>query len=172
MVCFDRLYRIGYQMAETFKEHTEWSKFEIYNKSIEILEKMQIRNPEEVLRQYPHQLSGGMLQRIMIGIALTLNPEILIADEPTTAIDSITQYEIMQEFLTLKKSGVTIVFITHDLGLAALISDRVLVMNQGEIVDQGTFEEIKTSANDEYTKALVEQKISVMKAYHEKIGGC
>lgn len=171
MVCFDSLYRIGYQMTETFRAHTEWSKSEIHAQSISILEKMQIRDPEEVLRQYPHQLSGGMLQRIMIGIALALNPDILIADEPTTAIDSITQYEIMQEFLALKKMGVTIIFITHDLGVASMISDRVMVMNKGEIVDQGTFEEIKTSANDAYTKALVAQKLSVMKAYNEKLGG-
>lgn len=171
MVCFDSLYRIGYQMAETFREHTDWTKAEIHAQSIAVLEKMQIRDPEEVLRQYPHQLSGGMLQRIMIGIALALNPDVLIADEPTTAIDSITQYEIMQEFMRLKEMGVTIIFITHDLGVASMISDYVMVMNKGEIVDRGTFDEIKTSARDEYTKALVAQKISVMKAYNEKLGG-
>ncbi len=171
MVCFDSLYRIEYQMHETFREHTDWTKAEIHKQSVAILEKMQIRNPEEVLKQYPHQLSGGMLQRIMIGIALALNPEILIADEPTTAIDSITQYEIMQEFQLLKEQGVTIIFITHDLGIASMISDKVIVMNRGEIVDQGTFEEIKTGAKDDYTKALVAQKVAVMKAYNEKLGG-
>lgn len=171
MVCFDSLYRIEYQMLETFKAHTNWSKKEIYQKSISVLEKMQINNPQEVLKKYPHQLSGGMLQRIMIGIALALNPDILIADEPTTAIDSITQYEIMQEFIRLKEMGVTMVFITHDLGVASLISDYVVVMNKGKIVDSGTFEEIKTSAKDEYTKALVAQKVAVMKAYKAKIGG-
>lgn len=171
MVCFDSLYRIEYQMRETFAEHTTWSKKEIYEKSVEILQKMQIRNPEEVLKKYPHQLSGGMLQRIMIGIALALNPEILIADEPTTAIDSITQYEIMQEFLRLKAQGVTIILITHDLGVASVISDKVLVMNKGEIVDSGTFEQIKNDAKDEYTKALVAQKVAVMAAYNQKLGG-
>ncbi len=171
MVCFDSLYRIGYQMQETFKEHTDWSKAKCYEQCIDILERMQIREPEEVLKKYPHQLSGGMLQRIMIGIALALNPDILIADEPTTAIDSITQHEIMKAFMALKEQGVTMVFITHDLGVASLISDRVLVMNQGKIVDTGTFEQIKMYAKDAYTKNLVEQRRAVMEAYNAKIGG-
>ncbi len=171
MVCFDSLYRIENQMRETFMEHTDFSKEEIYNKLIEILERMQIRDPKEVLKKYPHQLSGGMLQRIMIGMALALNPQILIADEPTTAIDSITQYEIMKEFIRLKEQGVTMIFITHDLGVASLISDRVLVMNNGSIVDSGTFEEIRNNAKDDYTKSLVAQKEAVIKAYNDKIGG-
>ena len=169
MVCFDSLYRIDYQINETLQEHTDWSKEEIHKKSIEILEKMQIRQPQEVLKKYPHQLSGGMLQRIMIGIALVLNPQILVADEPTTAIDSITQYEIMKEFVKLKEEGVTMIFITHDLGIASLIADRVLVMNKGRIVDVGTFEEIKKNPKDEYTKQLVEQKTRVMNSYNKII---
>lgn len=169
MVCFDSLYRIGYQLNETFEEHTNWSKKEIYNKSIEILEKMKIHSPEEVLRKYPHQLSGGMLQRIMIGISIALEPQILIADEPTTAIDSITQYEIMKEFKRLKDQGVTMVFITHDLGVASMIADEVIVMNKGRIVDRGTFEQIKTNPKDEYTKHLVSQKMKVMNAYKKAL---
>ncbi|MFI3312292.1 MAG: ABC transporter ATP-binding protein [Eubacteriales bacterium] len=171
MVCFDRLYRIGYQMEETFRAHTAWSKGKIHQTSVEILKKMQMPDPEEVLKKYPHQLSGGMLQRIMIGIALALNPDILIADEPTTAIDSVTQYEIMKEFVRLKESGVTMIFITHDLGVASMISDRLIVMNQGNIVDSGTFQDIKTHANDPYTKQLVAQKQAVVAAFTKKIGG-
>lgn len=171
MVSFDSLYRINYQMAETFKEHTDWCEHKIYRESINTLERMHIRNPQEVLKKYPHQLSGGMLQRIMIGIALTLNPDILIADEPTTAIDSITQHEIMKEFLRLKEEKVTMIFITHDLGVASLIADKILVMNKGKIVDQGTFQEVKENPKDPYTKHLIEQKIAVMKAYKKAIGG-
>ncbi|OOB79152.1 MAG: nickel import ATP-binding protein NikD [Epulopiscium sp. Nuni2H_MBin003] len=171
MVCFDKLYRIGYQMAETFEAHTNWSKEEIYQKSIEMLKRMQLPEPDEVLKKYPHQLSGGMLQRIMIGIALALNPDILIADEPTTAIDSVTQYEIMKEFISLKEAGVTIIFITHDLGVASMISDRLIVMNKGLIVDSGTFEHIKENANDEYTKQLVAQKKAVVAAFKKSLGG-
>lgn len=171
MVCFDSLYRIGYQMKETFSEHTDWSIEQIHNACIETLEKMQMPNPEEVLKKYPHQLSGGMLQRIMIGIALTLNPDILIADEPTTAIDSVTQHEIMKEFVRLKNEGVTMIFITHDLGVASMISDKVVVMNKGKIVDSGTFDDIKENPKDEYTKQLVLQKKAVTNAFKQKIGG-
>ena len=103
MTCFDPLYRIGNQIGETFATHTDWKAEEIQERSIEILSRMRIRNPEEVLQKYPHQLSGGMLQRIMIGIAMALKPALLIADEPTTAIDSITQYEILEEFVRIKK---------------------------------------------------------------------
>ena len=171
MVCFDSLYRIGYQMKETFKEHTDWNDNEIYEKSIEILEKMQITDPAEVLRKYPHQLSGGMLQRIMIGIAIAMNPDVLIADEPTTAIDSITQYEIMKEFQRLKEMGITMIFITHDLAVASMISDKIVVMNKGKVVDRGTFDEIKNNPKDDYTKALVEQKMAVLNAFKKSIGG-
>ena len=92
MTCFDPLYRIGNQIAETFAAHQKWDAGEIKERSIEMLDKMQIRNPEEALEKYPHQLSGGMLQRIMIGIAMSMEPSLLIADEPTTAIDAITQF--------------------------------------------------------------------------------
>ena len=117
MTCFDPLYRIGNQMAETFATHTSWNVQEIRSRCLEILDQMRIRNGEEVLEKYPHQLSGGMLQRIMIGIAMALQPELLIADEPTTAIDAITQYEILEEFIRIKKQKNTaMLFITHDAG--------------------------------------------------------
>lgn len=96
--------------------HNNWDGEEILRRSLELLEKMRIRNPEEVLEKYPHQLSGGMLQRIMIGIATAMEPVLLIADEPTTAIDAITQYEILNEFLRVKQEKQTaMVFISHDL---------------------------------------------------------
>lgn len=99
MTCFDPLYRIGSQLAETFAAHGNWRKGEIRERSLTVLEKMRIHQPEEVLEKYLHQLSGGMLQRIMIGIAAALEPALLIADEPTTAIDAITQVEILAELL-------------------------------------------------------------------------
>lgn len=95
MTCFDPLYRIGNQIAETFSAHNQWDVKKIRERALEMLEKMKTRNPEEVLENYPHQLSGGMLQRIMIGIATSMPPSLLIADEPTTAIDAITQFEIL-----------------------------------------------------------------------------
>ena len=172
MTCFDPLYRIGNQMAETFATHTSWNAQEIRTRSLEILEQMRIRNGEEVLEKYPHQLSGGMLQRIMIGIAMALEPELLIADEPTTAIDAITQYEILEEFVRIKKEKHTaMLFITHDLGAISKVADRVLVMNSGHIVDSGTFEHILMHANDPYTRMLVEKRSAVMHRYRQVLHG-
>lgn len=172
MTCFDPLYRIGNQMSETFATHTGWTAAEIRNQSLDILDRMKIRDPEEVLEKYPHQLSGGMLQRIMIGIAIALKPALLIADEPTTAIDSITQYEILEEFARIKKEhNMSMLFITHDLGAISRVADRLVVMNRGEIVDRGSFSHIMTHAKDPYTRLLVEKRTAVMKKYMGKIYG-
>lgn len=172
MTCFDPLYRIGNQMAETFATHTDWKKEEIFRRSVEILERMKIRNPEEVLAKYPHQLSGGMLQRIMIGIAMALKPALLIADEPTTAIDAITQHEILEEFIRIKQEHQTaMIFITHDLGAISRVADRLIVMNSGEVVDRGDFQHILHHASDSYTRLLVKKRAEVMKKYRESIHG-
>ena len=172
MTCFDPLYRIGNQMAETFATHTSWNAQEIRTHSLEILEQMRIRNGEEVLEKYPHQLSGGMLQRIMIGIAMALQPELLIADEPTTAIDAITQYEILEEFIRIKKQKNTaMLFITHDLGAISRVADRILVMNSGHVVDSGSFDHILKHADDPYTRMLVEKRSAVMQRYRQILHG-
>ena len=168
MTCFDPLYRIGNQMSETFATQTTWNAQEIRSHCLKILNQMQILNGEEVLQKYPHQLSGGMLQRIMIGIAMALQPELLIADEPTTAIDAITQYEILEEFIRIKKSKNTaMLFITHDLGAISKVADRILVMNSGHIVDSGDFEHIRNHAQDPYTRLLIEKRSAVMHHYRE-----
>ena len=172
MTCFDPLYRIGNQMAETFATHTSWTAQDIRTRSLEILEQMRIRNGEEVLEKYPHQLSGGMLQRIMIGIAMALQPELLIADEPTTAIDAITQYEILEEFIRIKKQKNTaMLFITHDLGAISKVADRILVMNSGHVVDSGSFDHILKHADDPYTRMLVEKRSAVMHRYRQILHG-
>ncbi|WP_418452218.1 ABC transporter ATP-binding protein [Candidatus Ventrimonas sp.] len=172
MTCFDPLYRIGNQMAETFATHTSWNAQEIRTRSLEILEQMRIRNGEEVLEKYPHQLSGGMLQRIMIGIAMALQPELLIADEPTTAIDAITQYEILEEFIRIKKQKNTaMLFITHDLGAISRVADRILVMNSGHVVNSGSFDHILKHADDPYTRMLVEKRSAVMQRYRQILHG-
>ena len=172
MTCFDPLYRIGNQMAETFATHTSWNAQEIRSRCLEILDQMRIRNGEEVLEKYPHQLSGGMLQRIMIGIAMALQPELLIADEPTTAIDAITQYEILEEFIRIKKQKNTaMLFITHDLGAISKVADRILVMNSGHVVDSGSFDHILKPADDPYTRMLVEKRSAVMRRYRQILHG-
>ncbi len=172
MVCFDPLYRIYKQMEETFLVHTNWSKKEIKEKSLAIVEQMKIENGEEVLNKYPHQLSGGMLQRIMIGIAIALKPKLLIADEPTTAIDAITQVEILEEFGNIKNNHQTaMIFISHDLGAISQVADRILVMNQGKIVDEGNLEHILYHSTDTYTRLLVEKRSAMMKRYHTCVYG-
>lgn len=168
MTCFDPLYRIGSQMAETFAMHTDWNEEKIRSVSLEVLDQMRIHDGAEVLEKYPHQLSGGMLQRIMIGIAMALSPELLIADEPTTAIDAITQYEILEEFERIKREKKTaMIFITHDLGAISKVADRIMVMNSGRIVDQGDFHHILHHAKDPYTRLLVEKRMAVMDRYRD-----
>lgn len=168
MTCFDPLYPIGYQMAETFTEHLNLNQEEIKKKSIEILELMQLKNTEDILHKYPHQLSGGMLQRIMIGLAMAMEPKLLIADEPTTAIDAVTQYEIIKEFIKIKeKYKVAIIFISHDLSVISKIADNVIVMSNGKAVAQGDKNYIFSSEKEEYTKILIEKKMAVMNRYKE-----
>jgi len=113
-------------------------------------------NPKEVLGKYPHQLSGGQRQRILIARSLIVNPEILLADEPTSMIDASTRVDVLRVFLSLKeKQRLSIIFITHDVGLAYYISDRMLVMQKGQIVEEGKVEEIITNPKHEYTKKLL-----------------
>lgn len=172
MTCFDPLYRIGNQIAETFAAHQKWDAGEIKERSIEMLDKMQIRNPEEALEKYPHQLSGGMLQRIMIGIAMSMGPSLLIADEPTTAIDAITQFDILNEFAVIKQKHKTaMIFISHDLNAVSQIADKIVVLNQGTVVDQGDFHHIIHHAADPYTRLLIEKRTDVMRKYRQALEG-
>ena len=163
MSCFDPLYRIGEQMAETLQEHTSLKGRPLQKRMEDILCLMRIHDPADVLRKYPHQLSGGMLQRVMIGLAICMQPSLIIADEPTTAIDSISQYAIMQEFLRIKQRGeVSMIFISHDLGVLSLIADRLIVMHDGKAVESGTAQEIFDNATDTYTRHLIKQHRAVM----------
>ena len=166
MTCFDPLYKIGNQIYETFDAHGIFSRDQYKAEAIKILEKMRIHDPEGVLQKFPHQLSGGMLQRVMIGIAMSMNPRLLICDEPTTAIDSITQYEIIKEFQRIKaESNVGMLFITHDVSVISHIADEVIVLNKGRLVDRGPFSEILKNPKDAYTKLLIEKKLAVADHY-------
>ncbi|GAU76545.1 ABC transporter ATP-binding protein [Fusibacter sp. 3D3] len=170
MACFDPLIKIGAQIRETLHAHLTLKKEAMHAKCLSILEYMCIQNPEEVLQKYPHQLSGGMLQRIMIGLALALEPDIIIADEPTTAIDAITQYEIIKEFQKIKqRGGTSLLFVSHDLGVIENVADRVLVMNQGCVVDQGSLQEIVEHADDAYTRQLIKTRSCVRQKYLEAL---
>ena len=172
MTSFDPLYTIGNQMYETFEAHGVFSRGEYEQRAISVLEFMRIRNCEDVLRKYPHQLSGGMLQRVMIGIAMAMKPKVLIADEPTTAIDSITQYEIVNEFNRIKESGETaLIFITHDIGVISQMADDIMVLNKGRVADFGSAHTVIREPKDAYTKLLIEKKEAVYGRYHAVLKG-
>ena len=166
MSCFDPLYRIGDQMEETIAEHMSLSSRTMLNMMLDILTLMRIRDPKDVLRKYPHQLSGGMLQRIMIGLAISLDPVLIIADEPTTAIVSISQFSIMKEFVRIKHGGdVAMIFISHDLGVLSLIADHVIVMHNGRAVERGSAASVFDNAKDPYTHHLIGQHKAVMERF-------
>ena len=123
-------------------------------------------------KSFPHQLSGGMLQRIMIGIAMSMEPSLLIADEPTTAIDAITQFDILNEFAVIKQKHKTaMIFISHDLNAVSQIADKIVVLNQGTVVDQGDFHHIIHHAADPYTRLLIEKRTDVMRKYRQALEG-
>lgn len=157
--------RVGEQIAESLIKHQSMSKTEAYDKTIELLKLVGIRNAEERYKQFPHEFSGGMRQRVMIAMALACNPSLLIADEPTTALDVTIQAQILALMRDMqKKMGTSIVLITHDLGVVAGMCDRVVVMKEGQIVEQGTTEEIFANAQHPYTKKL----LNALPKLHEK----
>ena len=147
---------IGTQLMEGLREHRKVSGEKAKEKAIEMMDLVGISNPDERLKQYPHQFSGGMRQRIVIAIALICEPDLLIADEPTTALDVTIQAQILELFEKIQsKTGISIILITHDLGVVAKIADRVAVMYAGKIIETGTKREIFYKAQHPYTKGLL-----------------
>lgn len=156
MSSLNPVFTVKKQMNEVLKLHQGMTEEEATKKSYEMLKAVKIENPNRVLRSYPFQLSGGMSQRVMIAMALACNPKILIADEPTTALDVIIQAEILKLMNDLKKDFETaIMFITHDLGVIANMADRVIVMHGGKIVESAPIKTIFTKPYHPYTKRLL-----------------
>mgnify|MGYP000150108576 FL=1 len=149
----------GYQVAEILKQHTQFSKREIYTAVISLFEKVKLPRASSIFKAYPHQISGGQKQRVMIAMAIACKPEILIADEPTTALDVTVQKEIILLLKELQQEyGMSILFITHDLALVSEIADRLVVMYKGSIVEQGSTKEVFLNPQKNYTKALINSK--------------
>ncbi|WP_284138958.1 MULTISPECIES: ABC transporter ATP-binding protein [unclassified Virgibacillus] len=147
---------IGSQLMEGLREHHKVSPDKAKRKAIEMMELVGISNPAERLKQYPHQFSGGMRQRIVIAMALICEPELLIADEPTTALDVTIQAQILELFEKIQKvTGVSIILITHDLGVVANIADRIAVMYAGKIIEMGEKRDIFYRPQHPYTKGLL-----------------
>ena len=156
MTSLNPVYTIGNQITEVICLHTGKSKKEAHDRAKELLELVGINEPAKRLKQYPHELSGGMRQRVMIAIALACEPKLLIADEPTTALDVTIQAQILELMQELrKKLGMSIIMITHDLGVVASMCERIAVMYAGHIVEYGTADEIFYEPKHEYTKGLI-----------------
>ncbi|MBR6564100.1 MAG: ABC transporter ATP-binding protein [Clostridia bacterium] len=156
MTSLNPTYTIGHQLMEAIVLHTNRDKKQAYDRALEMLRLVNINEPEKRMQQYPFEFSGGMRQRIMIAMALACEPDILIADEPTTALDVTIQAQILELMKSLQKElGMAIIMITHDLGVVAQLCDEVIVMYAGSICEQGTADEIFYNPCHEYTKGLM-----------------
>jgi peptide/nickel transport system ATP-binding protein len=157
MTALTPVYTIGWQIAEQILAHQKVTKKQAWDRAIELLAEVNIPKPEEAVHRYPHQLSGGMRQRAVIAMALTCNPALLVADEPTTALDVTVQAQILDLLRKLQKShGSAIIFITHDLGVMAELADRIMVMYAGRIVERASRAQIFAEPRHPYTRALLD----------------
>lgn len=157
MTSLNPVFNVGYQLMEPLRKHMGLNKTAARARAVELLELVGIPDAERRLKDYPHQFSGGMRQRVMIAIALACDPEVLIADEPTTALDVTIQAQILELVKELRqKLGMAIVWITHDLGVIAGIADRVMVMYGGQVVEEGPVRELFNNPSHPYTKMLLE----------------
>lgn len=156
MTSLNPTYTIGRQLMEAILLHTNRNKQQAYDRAVEMLRLVNVNEPEKRMKQYPYEFSGGMRQRVMIAMALACEPDILIADEPTTALDVTIQAQILELMKSLQEElGMAIIMITHDLGVVAQLCDEVIVMYAGSICEQGTADEIFYNPKHEYTKGLL-----------------
>lgn len=170
MTSLNPVYTIGNQITEVIKLHTDKDSKQAKARAKELLELVGINEPDKRLKQYPHELSGGMRQRVMIAIALACEPRLLIADEPTTALDVTIQAQILELMMELKdKLGMAIIMITHDLGVVASMCERIAVMYAGRIVEYGTTDDIFYHPKHQYTKGLIRSIPRLDTKEHERL---
>ncbi|MDR7245191.1 MULTISPECIES: nickel import ATP-binding protein NikD [Priestia] len=156
MNAFTPVFTIGHQFIETIRSHTRWNKKQATELAIESMKQVNLPDPDKLLKYYPFQLSGGMLQRVMIAIAASLHPAIIIADEPTTALDVNNQKNVLRHLDTIRSEyGSAILLISHDLGVISEMADEVAVMQHGKIVEKAGVFQLFDSPKHEYTKKLL-----------------
>ena len=170
MTSLNPVFTVGNQIEEALKKHTNMNKTERKARMIELFQLVGINQPEKRINQYPHEFSGGMRQRVMIAMALSCNPKLLIADEPTTALDVTIQAQIIELMKELRtKTNMSIIFITHDLGVIADICDKVAVMYAGNIIETGTIDEIFYEPKHPYTWGLLKSMPKINSEEHERL---
>ena len=155
MTSLNPVLTVGFQIIESLKKHAPGSPVELETRAVDLLDLVGIPDPTQRLKSYPHELSGGMRQRVMIAVALACSPRILIADEPTTALDVTIQAQIIEIVKDLRDLGTAVIWITHDLGVVAGLADRVVVMYGGEIVEEADVRELYRSPQHPYTQGLL-----------------
>lgn len=159
LLALDPVYTLGQQISEAIRRHEGLSKAEARARALQLFERVRIPSPERRLDAFPHEMSGGMRQRAMIALALACNPQVLLADEPTTALDATVQIQILLLLRELQRElGLSIVFVTHDIGAAAEVADRMAVMYAGRIVEEGPAAVLLTQPRHPYTQALLKSR--------------
>jgi peptide/nickel transport system ATP-binding protein len=160
MTALDPVYTIGQQIAETVVKHEGCSYADGLKRALELLELIKVPSPERRLKAYPHELSGGLRQRAMIAMALSCRPQLLLADEPTTALDATVQVQVLVLLRKLQRDmGMSVIFVTHDLGVAAQIADRVAVMYAGRVIEAGPIRDVLTNPQHPYTRGMLASSV-------------
>ncbi|WP_430034511.1 ABC transporter ATP-binding protein [Neorhizobium sp. BT27B] len=161
-LALDPVYTVGRQIEETILRHEKVSRAQAAARALALFQKVRIPSPERRLQNYPHEMSGGMLQRAMIAMALACNPKVLLADEPTTALDATVQIQILLLIRELQEEyGLSVIFVTHDIGVAAEVADRIAVMYAGRIVEEGKVGDIIRDPKHPYTKGLLGARVEL-----------